>query len=336
MDLKTLRIEMEKKRHQNDYIELCISYAKNLQEKNFPTIFDMKHLSLLLNIKYDKLFKILALKDYHYKEIDIKKKSGGIRKLSAPSDTLKDLQKWILDNILYNMNAHKFSTGFILGKSIVDNASLHLNKECLINLDIKDFFPSISAKRVYLLFKSMGYNKNVSLLLTGLCTFKEKLPQGAPTSPYISNLTCINLDKRLSALALKIGADYSRYADDITFSGSKSITRLIPLIKKIITEEGFEINEKKERVLFQHHKQMVTGLIVNSTQVNVPKKTERYLRQQIYYCKTRGVFDSLCFQGLEVSNYKEHLYGIAYFIKMVNPAKGNKFLLELNKIDWES
>ncbi len=158
---------------------------------------------------------------------------------------MKFIQKWILENVLYSKKCLDVANGFIREKSIVDNAKRHVGKACVINLDIQDFFPTIKYHSIYNLFVKFGFTRHLALVFTGLCTFQNVLPQGAPTSPYLSNLICENLDKKMVNLANRIGASYSRYADDITFSGGKYIARYIKLIKEIIISEGFLVNEKK-------------------------------------------------------------------------------------------
>lgn len=335
MNLYELRKEMENENNTQEYIDLCLTYAQNLYDKCMPVIFDTNHLSLLSGIQLQDLIIYSKNSMKFYNEINIMKKSGGLRKIHAPSENLKYLQRWILKNILYSSRIKDCATGFVQGKSIVDNAKYHVDKECVINLDIKDFFPSIDSKRIYSVFYNLGYCTNLALLLTNICTYDRKLPQGAPTSPYLSNLVCRNLDERLEVLASKIDASYSRYADDITFSGNISITKYISLIKRVINEEKFIVNEKKVRVQMQHHRQIVTGIIVNKT-IAVPDETSKYLRQKIYYCKKYGVDNSLKHESISKTNFKGHLFGIAYFIYMVDDKLGKKFIKELNEIKWDS
>jgi RNA-directed DNA polymerase len=335
MNLNTLKDALIAEQYSEEYINLCISYADRLQNKGLAVIFDSNHLAKLIGIRSQELYAYYELASTLYSEILIPKRSGGIRKISAPSENLKYIQRWILENVLYRIESNKVATGFIPEKSIIDNALPHIGKACVINLDIKDFFPSINFTRVYKLFTDMGYTRHLSMVFAGLCTFNNQLPQGAPTSPYLSNILCESLDTRLSRLADHIGASYSRYADDITFSGEKEITKYIKLIKRVIKEEKFVVNEKKVRVQFSHHQQMVTGLIVNS-KLSVPSKTKKYLRQQIYFAKKFGVSNSLNEQGISKSNYKGHLFGLAYFIKMVEPGIAEMFVEQMKEIDWES
>jgi RNA-directed DNA polymerase len=335
MNIDTLKKMMEDEQFSEDYINLCITYARNLEEKGLPIIFDSIHLAKLIGIRTEELYSYYELAQTLYRTAVIPKKTGGSRKLNAPSENLKYIQKWIVENVLYRLDTSKVATGFVPRKSIVDNAKPHVGKECIINLDLKDFFPSIKYIWVYNLFKSLGYTRHLSMLFTGICTLNNELPQGAPSSPYLSNLICEKLDSRLSGLAEHIGACYTRYADDLTFSGSKEITKYIKLIKRVIKEEKFELNEKKVRVRFSYHQQMVTGLVVND-KLSVPQKTKKYLRQQIYYAKKYGVSSSLEKQGVTKSNYNGHLFGLAYFIKMVEPDCGTEFIEKLKQIDWET
>jgi retron-type reverse transcriptase len=162
---------------------------------------------------------------------------------------------------------------------------------------------------------------------------KDVLPQGSPASPALSNLVSLKLDKRLSRLAETIGADYTRYADDITLSGNENITNYVDLVRKIISEEGYEINEDKFRLQYSFQRQEVTGLVVN-TKVSVSEKLISEIENAIYYCNKYGVVDHMVRMRIDKGFYKEHLYGIAYFVKMIDKAKGEKYLSQLDKIDW--
>lgn len=335
MDILKLSEAMEAHGCQEEYIKICTEYARGLINNGFPVIFDTKHFAKLIGITPNELYSYYQLVEVLYKEIKLPKKNGGLRTINAPSENLKYIQKWILENILYCKSCLEVANGFIREKSIVDNAKRHVGKPCVINLDIKDFFPTIKYLDVYKMFTGFGYSKHLAMIFTGLCTFENVLPQGAPSSPYISNLICEKLDRKMMNLANRIGASYSRYADDITFSGEKSITKYIKLLKDIIISEGFVVNEKKVRVQFQYHKQIVTGIVVNE-KLSVPKDTKKYLRQQIFYSKKYGVQNNQDRQKISKTNYRDHLYGLAYFIKMIEPLVGESFLEQLHSIDWES
>lgn len=333
--VQKLKDKMIAQGEDENYIELCVSYAQKLCNNGVPVIFDFKHLSLLLGYEPSELaFYLFASEDSFYTQMQIPKKSGGMRNIEIPSDRLKGIQRWILRNVLGNIEEHEACYGFTKGKSIYDNAFLHVGKQCVLNMDLKDFFPSITQKDVFNIFYQRGYTKKVSYYLAKLLTKDEILPQGSPASPQISNIVAKHLDKRLSELAKQYNATYSRYADDLTFSGSSNIKNMIPIVTRIIQEEAFQVNEKKTRYSFYFQRQEVTGLIVNK-KVSVPKEYLREMYKEIYYCKKFGVSSHLKKTENPKSFFKEYMYGKAYFINMVDKEIGQKILCELDTILWE-
>lgn len=334
--LNELKEQLIQNNKDDRYIIACCNYAAKLIDANLPVIFDNTHLSLLIGITPFNLGKLLySIDDYCYKEIKIPKKSGGKRTLHIPSVELKYIQRWILDNILYNCHISNCANGFAKNKSILTNAKQHLHSECIINIDLKDFFPSVKFEEVFRIFKYYGYTKELSYTFAKLCTYQGILPQGSPASPALTNIICLKLDKRLLGLAQKYNATYSRYADDITFSGNRSITHLLPIATEIIQNEGFMLNQKKTRISYNHQKQEVTGLIVNGDTVHISKQYKRKLRQEIYYCMKYGVKNHQEKINDNHAFYKEHLYGQAYFIHMIEPDLGEKYLSMLDNIAWE-
>lgn len=332
--LETLATEILQAGYGEKYVDRCVRYASRLLENGLPVIFDTKHLSLLIGIRPGDLTKMIFAEEPFYRQISIPKKAGGIRQLDIPSYDLKYIQHWILKNILYKIPISNYAYGFQLNKSILDNASVHTNKHCVINIDIKDFFPSISFERIFRIFAYYGYTKEVSFILSKLCTYKGKLPQGSPASPYISNIVCLKLDARLASLAKTYKAEYSRYADDITFSGKADIKSILPPTHKIIRDEGFNLNKDKTRVLYANQRQEVTGLIVNGSRVRIPRVYKRKLLQELYYCSKYGVEDHLKKIGCDKAFYKEHIYGKIYYIKMVEPEEAIRLFKMADQIDW--
>lgn len=327
--------KMNEQGEDKQYIEICAAYAQKLCDNNVPVVFDFKHLSLLLGYEPAELaFYLFASEDLFYTQIQIPKKNGGFRNIEIPSDRLKSIQRWILRNVLDGMEMHESCYGFKKGKSIYDNALLHVGKDCVLNMDLKDFFPSITQKDVFNIFYKKGYTKKVSYYFAKILTKDGVLPQGSPASPMISNIVANHLDKRLNELAKCYNAVYSRYADDITFSGATNIKNMIPVVTKIIEEENFQVNEQKTRYAYYYQRQEVTGLIVNK-KVSIPKKYLRELSKEIYYCQKYGVSSHLIKTGNHKSFYKEHMYGKAYFVNMVDKEKGQKILKELDSIMWE-
>lgn len=314
--------------------ELIREYNNRLQQNNVPIIYNLKHLREILKIRYDAQDNYFGKNRNEYHTFEIPKKRGGVRVIEAPSDTLKKYQLWVKECILDKFKISDYAKGFKKNCSILDNAKCHVGQELVLNIDLKDFFPSIKYSKVFKIFSYIGYTNEVAHLLTRLCTNKHNvLPQGSPASPAISNIVSLKLDKRLSALATSFKCTYSRYADDITFSGSRNIKNILPIAERIIIEEGFSININKVRLQYSYQRQEVTGLIVNK-KINVSHEIEDEIENAIYFCKKYGVDDHLKNIKCNRSFYKEHLYGIAYFIKMINLDKGNKYLKELNSISW--
>ena len=202
-----------------DTYDRIIEYRRRLEENNVPVIYNLRHLRKILGIQKKEQDVFFGKeKNSLYKTFSIPKKSGGVRHIEAPCKRLKEMQRWIKDEIVDKFVVSEYATGFRRSMAIVDNARKHVGKELVINMDIQDFFPSVTYAEILLMFMYAGYRKDVAHLLTKLCTNAENvLPQGSPASPSISNHILLKLDKRLGRLAESVGADYSRYADDITF-----------------------------------------------------------------------------------------------------------------------
>ncbi|MCT3703410.1 RNA-directed DNA polymerase [Elizabethkingia anophelis] len=346
--------------HSNEFINSSIKYANNLLSKNLPVIFSLKHFSILLNMEYSELTQIIDIRNSLYKFYQIKKKNGkGYRQIVVPYSNLRNIQNFIKTEILDKIIINEHATGFIKGKSILDNAKVHKNQQSILNVDLFKFFDSITEKRIYGIFKSLGYAKNLALDFAKLTTvklpekyldtFKDEerqlyneivkindcvLPQGAPTSPILSNLVTNRLDLRLSSLANKLGIHYSRYADDITFSGNYNETPTFKLLSKIISDEGFRINWKKANISKKGRLQLVTGLTV-SNDVHVHRKFKKEVKKHIYGCLNFGVENHLKhIQKGDVRFYKEWLLGKIYFINSIEPEYAKKLFEDYKKIIW--
>ena len=237
-----------------------------------------------------------------YHQFTIPKRSGGTRQISAPSDKLKRIQRKILRRLLKGLRAHDAAHGFERGRSIVTNARVHCGQDVVVRMDLVDFFPSTQKRRVYRYFRRIGWNRPAAKLLTRLCTHEGGLPQGAPTSPRLSNLVNYRFDARIAGMVAALGGRYTRYADDLTISfppempdddwiirtgpampflleGHPSKIRYIrSFIRRVAAEEGYRVHGwKKTTVRRRHHRQLVTGLVVNE-KVNLPRETRRRLR----------------------------------------------------------
>lgn len=236
-----------------------------------------------------------------YREFTISKRSGGARKILAPDDELKRLQRRILRRLLVRLRAHSAVHGFERSRSIVTNAVAHQGQEVVMRFDLVDFFPSTSERRVRKYFRRIGWNRPAAKILTRLCTYQGGLPQGAPTSPRLSNTINYLLDSRLAGMVTALGGVYTRYADDITISFSEEpkedwvirsgsappftfwkhpdkIRFVQRFVRRVVREEGYQLHRgKKMNIRRRHDRQEVTGLVVNE-RVNLPRETRRWLR----------------------------------------------------------
>lgn len=306
-------------------------------EAGVPIILNTYQMSNILGIRWELLKKVINNSQKMYYNFNISKRNGGKRKISMPNEVLKEIQALIKEKILKNIKISDKANGFVEKKSIVTNAKEHLNKDKILNIDLKDFFPSIHKNRVYYIFKNLcGYNNDVSFCLTNLVTYKNSLPQGAPTSPILSNIVSYMMDIRLEKLSKKLGINYTRYADDITFSGSRNIinTKLLEYVTTIIEDCGFKINHTKTRFANKGSRQEVTGLIVNNDTINVPKRYIKEIRQELYYINKFGIKGHRAKIGFENKYYKEHLLGKILYVKSINNTKGIELLKYYNNIKW--
>lgn len=237
-----------------------------------------------------------------YINFTIPKKSGGVREISAPVRGLKSIL-FSLNTILQAIyTPSKYAMGFTQGRSVVDNANMHIGQRYVYNIDLKDFFPSIDKSRVWARLKCAPFNFNdeIANTIAGLCSIRiEKdgverfvLPQGAPTSPLITNAICDTLDRRLGALAKRFGMRYSRYADDITFSSMHYVYgkdgNFIKELHRIISDQNFAINEKKTRLqILGKTRQEVTGLTI-SEKINVARKYSREIKSLLHIWNKYG------------------------------------------------
>lgn len=309
-------------------------YRKNLIDNSVPVIFDLEHLRRLIGVKKKTFYKIFYKLKYQYREIQIsKKKPNQYRTLSVPSRNLKIIQRWILDNILYCVACDEVVTGFVPLKSVVDNAQPHVGKEYIYKFDLKDFFPSISRKSVYYLFLNLGYTSDLSNGLATLCCFKGQLPQGAPTSPYIANILCTKLDNRINSFCRKNNFSYTRYADDITISGDRTLVYYKKFFRKLITESGFIFNEDKAKLLRDGQRKMVTGVVVNN-KLTVSRYNVRKLKQELYYISKYGLKGHInyCNIPLPPKNYLKEIKGKINFIYMVDSNLGEELMESLDEI----
>ncbi len=286
----------------------------------------------------------------HYRHFEIAKKTGGTRRISTPMARLKRAQYWILDNILAKVGIHEAAHGFVPGRSIVSNAKVHTGAAVVVNMDLQDFFPSIGYKRIKGLYRKLGYSEQIATILALLCseadieqvqldgkdyyvaTGERRLPQGAPTSPAISNLICRQLDARIDGTAKKLGYRYTRYADDMSFSadreGARKLGKLFWRLGKIVEEEGFVIRPDKTRIMRANNRQEVTGIVVNE-KPSLDRKTLKRFRAVLHQIDNDGPEGKTWGNGGDLF---AAIDGYAHYVAMVDPDKGRGFVEQVKRI----
>lgn len=271
--------------------------------------------------KYIKtIYSISNNIEKNYRIYKIKKHNGKYRTIYEPNKILKQIQKRILNNILNNKKISKFAKAYHKGIGLKDNAIFHVNKEMILKLDIKNFFENISFLNVYNSCFSIEYfPKSVGMLLTYLCTYDDHLTQGSPTSAYISNLVMKEFDEELGLWCEEKNISYTRYSDDMTFSGEFSPNEIIIKVRKMLYKLGLELNDSKTHVIYNSSNQNVTGIVVNEKmQVNI--KYRNKIRQEIYYINKFGLDSHLkkCGINIKPKNYLNKLYGRILYVLQIN------------------
>lgn len=254
-----------------------------------------------------------------YRTFTIKKRSGGDRIINAPYPSLLQCQDWIYRNILLNCDVHENAHGYVPGRSIFTNASPHLNCTTLLKMDLKDFFPSIGISWVINLFSDLGYSKGVSHLLAALCCNRGVLVQGSSTSPYLTNILLYRLDERLSRLAKKNNLSYTRYADDMTFSGGYISKKLPQLVASIVTDYGLVVNDSKTRLMINKNKKIVTGLSVSGVSLKITRELKRAIRQDVFYIERYGFLSHVSQQKITDPFYLDSIFGKVNFWLQAEP-----------------
>ena len=259
-----------------------------------PVILTVKHLALLIGIPYPELRKMFYARDRFYRSYTIKKRNGGERLIEAPYPSLKMVQRWILDNILAPSAVfHPAAVGFRQGKTIVDNATPHLGHDVLLKMDIKEFFPSVTEASVERFFLSLGYSLSLSGTLAYLCCKDGRLPQGAPTSPILSNILYVGMDLDLDRIAVTEGLSYTRYADDLTFSGARIPVPFIKAVTGVVEDYNLRINKEKTRRSGKGSRKVITGVSISSGKPTIPRSLKREIRQKVHYVLNYGLYDHL-------------------------------------------
>lgn len=300
----------------------------------------------------------------HYRYRWLTKRDGGIRLVEAPKELLKERQRRLLRDVLNGIPAHPAAHGFVPGRSALTHARTHAGRPVVVRLDLEAFFAAVSAGRVFGILRAAGYPEPVAVTLTGLMTnvvpravwrsaprpahpalldrharlgrrlATPHLPQGAPTSPALANLARYGLDRRLRGLAERFEATYTRYADDLTFSGDR---RLLPAMRtllraadRIASEEGFRLDDAKTRVATSAQQQRVAGLVVN-VRPNVAREE---------YDRLKAVLHDAALHGPAAANrsgrsdFRAHLQGRVAWVATISPPRGARLRTAFDAIEW--
>ena len=300
----------------------------------------------------------------HYRYATLRRPAGPVRVIERPKRRLKDIQRRILHELLDWIPAHEAAHGFTRGRSVRSHAREHTGQFVVVRLDLEDFFASIAAGRVYGIFRTAGYPESVAHSLTALTTnvvpsavwqalrrpadpaeidahhrlgrrlATPHLPQGAPTSPALANLAAFRLDRRLNGLAASVQAKYTRYADDLTFSGSSRLVHASNMLRRAVAdiarEEGFTVNDQKSMLATRAGRQRVCGVVVND-RLNPPRREYDILKAILHNSRVHGPAS----QNREgVPDFRAHLLGRISWIGSLNPDRGAKLRRHLESIAW--
>ena len=332
--------------------------AEGLRLDNGKPVETAQDAARFLGVSLGKLTYALyrAPDEQRYRAFEIPKRTGGMRQIHAPIGVIRELQEKLAPLLQLQYVAHPGAHGFIKERSILTNAAEHVGQRFVLNIDLEDFFPSVNFGRVRGIFMAAPFKLGpaAAALFAQLCTHRNGLPQGAPTSPPLSNFASVQLDRALSRLARENGVRYSRYADDITFSCNHTVfpaaiavsaqgeggvlgVRAGEALERATIASGFAINHKKVRLQKRDQRQSVTGLNVNS-KANVSRRRIRRIRAMLHAWEKFGLEGAarehfLCHRGaLQLPDnydraYRNALYGQLAFVKMV---RGGDDLVFLN------
>src|SRR3569833_2526801 len=348
----------------------AISRIQAIDPRIFP-LLTLNHLSIASGVSYGYLRNAVARKLFTYRHFYMKKRQPGrktVRMISVPNERILICQKWISNNILQFARAHSNSYAYHPKSNPVFAARVHSNAVWLIKVDIRDFFHAISEHRVYAKFRSIGFSRLLSLELARLCTmpvepaaalrdpstrysttaigyyrtpYRGILPQGAPTSPMLSNLVMRELDAKLAQIAASCGMRFSRYADDIVFScdddrGRVAVARVKREILKVLNEDGFRPNLRKTVIRGPGSRKVVLGLLVDTVHLRLPKEFKDILRMHLHYLTDSkfGPAHHASARKTSVSRIYHHVFGLICWARAVEPSYGNSMLTRFNSIVW--
>ncbi len=352
------------------YVQALVVAGRKIDAIDLPVIYSLAHLARLAHVRYRDLHAVVSrvesAGDFPYRNFTIRKRSGGRRWISVPAPTLLAAQTWIAQRVLRHVPVHAAAYGYVHKKSLplLSNAQKHIGASWLLHMDVKDFFSNISEVQVFRVFKELQYPDLLAFELARLCTrvtprrkgtrwvrkevsgvesYRSKLigslPQGAPTSPALSNLVCRSLDAEIETLARSHNATYTRYADDLCFSLVKADRGLILAIKRevasVLHRHGLSCNSKKTRVVPPGARKVVTGVVINGDRPSIPRELRDRIRMHLYYCRTRGIPAHCERKGFfSVLGFRNHLRGLIQYVGSIDSRLGNEFKAEFDSLPW--
>lgn len=295
---------------------------------------DLSDLARRLSVNEVDLQAIAQTPSLYYRRKDKVKSDGRRRTFYIPQGDLKKIQGAIAKRLLTSLPLHRAIHSYRKGRSTLTNARVHLGRPFMVKLDIEDYFPSISRDRVFKLLGRLEFSGQIARMLAVLTTFKNQLPQGAPTSQVIANLVFDEIiKKRIAPLCEIHNLEVTVYGDDLTISGSKRVRGLKRLLERIIAEEGFKVSTKpsKNQLLGEDDQKIVTGYVLKGDKLDVPKSHYRKVRAIIHNCLKTGWASQF---GCDVKNAKLRLRGMIEYIRKVNPLRGGQLMRDFERISW--
>ena len=310
----------------------CLNYSENLLSKNLPIIYNSYHLAGLVGYQHTYLSRAIYSTEFFYRKFKIQKKNGNYREISEPLPSLKEIQYFILREILYKQKVSRYCKSYIPKKKFREYLKYHTNEKQVLTLFIVYFFPSINFENIFNYFAEIGYSKDVAFYLSNLCTYSIKakkgekvdytkrfLPQGAPTSPYLSNLVLIKFDDAVANYCRDKQIKYTRYADDMAFSG-KQIEKdnLVQFVEQELTKIGLKLNKEKTNFMKQNVRQIISGVIVNK-KLQLPKNERNNIRKKMYFISKYGLENHQKNTNEKRDYYLLHLLGKIQYGLTLNP-----------------
>ena len=303
----------------------------NENEKNFLLSLYAFNNKLTDNQKIKKIYIMSNHITKYYNSFTIKKKNGKDRNILSPYTELKKIQFNILNDLLYDKRISEYAKAYVKNISLIDNVKIHMGYKYILKLDISNFFENISYVDVYNIFKEYGFSNGLCGVLAHLTTYDEYLPQGAPTSPYLSNLVMRKFDYIIGKWCKKHNINYTRYSDDMTFSMNEYNKELIRFVRVNLYKYGLELNNEKICLINNSSQQKITGIVVNN-KIQVDSKYRKTIRQEVYYINKYGIDEHIKRINIEdKKKYLDSLFGRIQFVLCVD-SRNKEFIKYRNTI----